>query len=136
MQPARELTDVVQNVRQMYLQLLAQAMSTAETAGTCLYASVFLAHAVNQFTPYAAKVRGGDGEGDGGYFDASGVAHGHYWVEARGEQPTEAWVLDVTADQFGAEAVVMMPLSMSRENYRPGSQLLVDEHAKKALLAG
>ena len=133
MQLPSELETIVHDVRAMYLSMLSHALDTEDTAGSCLYASVFLSQAINRYTSLAAKVRGGDGEGDGGYVDAQGVSHGHYWVEARGESVEQAWVLDVTADQFGAEPVVMLPLATATARYRPGNQALVDEHAASAL---
>ena len=69
-------------------------------------------------------VRGGS---DGaGALDTSGNWCGHYWVETK--MPSgSTFIVDVTADQFGHAAVVVMPLDAASARYRSAAQADVDE---------
>lgn len=93
--------------------------------GACLYASFLLRRSLEQFADCVVKVRGGDGHGDGGIFGRDGAWHGHYWVEGR-TFTGKAFVADITADQFGLDRVVVLPLRQARTNYVPGAQDDVD----------
>ncbi len=98
---------------------------TPNPEGTCLYASFLLRRSLEQFADCVAKVCGGDGHGDGGVRGSDGAWHGHYWVEGR-TFTGKAFVADITADQFGFEPVVVLPLRQARANYLPGAQDDVD----------
>lgn len=128
MQPGEELLELVRNTRELYEQILAQSIDTRETAGTCFYACVLLYTAIRKFTPFSVTVRGGDGIRDGGYLDFSGRRHGHYWLEVVQPDGAQAWVVDLTADQFGGPPVTVLPLQFSRPRYVPGDQATVDAH--------
>jgi hypothetical protein len=65
-------------------------------------------------------VRGGDGRCDGGAFDPAGEWHGHYWV-AGVTAEGNPFVADITADPFGWPSVVVLPLPVGRNRYRPGN---------------
>lgn len=93
--------------------------------GACLYASFLLRRSLEQFAHCVAKVRGGDGQGDGGVLGPDGAWHGHYWVEGR-TFTGKAYIADITADQFGFDPVVVLPLREARGNYVPGAQENVD----------
>lgn len=121
------LHELASTQRSMFEWMLAQH-AIPGTAGTCMYAALLLQSAIEQFTPFAACVCGGDGKGDGGYVDAAGVHHGHYWVEATNE--TTRWVVDITGDQFGEPPVLVMEKRLARARYRRGTQAVIDEHVR------
>ncbi len=111
--------------RQVHCDMLA-ASGIVGVAGSCLYAAIVLQLMVDLHRGQpCAEIRGGDGEGDGGYVDASGQHHGHYWVEA--VAGGDRYVLDVTADQFGGAPEVQVPIEAAQA-YRPGDQAIVDAH--------
>ena len=113
--------------RQVHCDMLA-ASGIVGVAGSCLYAAIVLQMMVELHRGQpCAEIRGGDGEGDGGYVDASGQQHGHYWVEAV-DAAGQCYVLDVTADQFGGAALVQAPIATVKHAYRPGDQSIVDAH--------
>jgi hypothetical protein len=134
--PPADLLEVVEGMRRIHERLVESALKTDEVEGTCFYGAHLLRDSIEQFTPFAAVIRGGDGEGDGGYMDFTGRMHGHYWVEAwpkgslaRGEvRAKEAWTADITSDQFGGPAVVLMPVVFSLARWVAGDQSVVDEH--------
>lgn len=121
------LHDIAGTIRRIYLLALQDSIGRAETNGACFYACILLQQAVERFSAMTALIRGGDGESDGGYFDSNGRGHGHYWVEARAGN-TSAWVVDITADQFGDSDLVVISLAESAKKYRPGNQARVDGH--------
>lgn len=124
------IEEIVGMVRRIHVDMLRSAVGTAQTKGSCAYAAYLLAATLRQFGDCrSVKVRGGDGE-DGGFTTADGACHGHYWVEADTEAGT--LVLDITADQFGHESVLMLPL-VEAAQYRPGCQSIVDEHMQTLL---
>ncbi|WP_137917156.1 hypothetical protein [Hydrogenophaga sp. 2FB] len=123
----QELQEIAAMIRRIYLSVLKDAIGRAETNGACFYACVLLHQAIEKFSSMAATIRGGDGLSDGGYFDPWGRGFGHYWVEARLDSGS-AWVIDITADQFGGPDVLVAPLAGSQITYRPGDQSKVDEH--------
>jgi hypothetical protein len=79
----------------------------------------------DKFTDYRCLPRGGDGCEDGGYFDANGNGHGHYWLEVSTEH--ESFIVDLTADQFGDAPVIVAPAE-GNWRYRNGNQQLIDAH--------
>ncbi|MBF6043382.1 hypothetical protein HBO10_25000 [Pseudomonas sp. WS 5503] len=126
-----ELARLAASSREIFEGILAQSLGHQRTLGTCLYAAVMCAAVINRFTSFQAAVRGGDGDSDGGLY-IDWVGHGHYWVEATaGDQ---AFVVDVTADQFGLPKVVVAPLEDLPARYIPGDQKAVDEHAAELML--
>lgn len=121
----KRIEELVGMVRRIHVDMLRSAVGTTQTKGSCAYAAYLLAATLRQFGDCrSVKVRGGDGE-DGGFTTADGACHGHYWVEADAAAGT--LVLDITADQFGHEPVLMLPLAEAVQ-YRSGCQSTVDEH--------
>ena len=96
--------------------------------GTCLYASLLLGATIRKFGEAAVEVRGGDGKLGEGARAAGGDWVGHYWVETTSPEGF-AFVVDMTSDQLGYEAVTVLPLENSSHRYRPGRQDLVDDAA-------
>lgn len=99
------------------------------STGTCLYASYLLRRTLEQFADCEAFVRGGDGLEDGGILGADNLWHGHYWVEGK-TFTGAAFVADITADQFGYDQIVVIPLRDARARYQPGA----DEDVRFAVL--
>lgn len=95
------------------------------SAGSCLHASLIFVLLLRRFGRGTARIRGG-GPPTSGCLDRSGELRGHYWVDVLTSE-RDAFVVDVTADQFGYEQVVVMPLPESLLRYRPGPQDEVDE---------
>ena len=79
---------------------------------------------IEKFLGLKAQIQGGGPPDDGGYLDGSGVLHGHYWLLAT-EPSGTAWVVDITADQFGGPEVEVVPAEKA-QRYRPGDQSVVD----------
>jgi hypothetical protein len=123
--------------RSMFLMLLRASDIAAQegkvlSTNTCMYASVLLSELLHKFGQCRATICGGDGERDGGYFDALGRGHGHYWVEAvLGDGRT--YVCDITADQFGGPEVVVRPKAHVGGTYQPGDARRVGQHADRVL---
>ena len=101
-----------------------------DSTGACLHACfvvVFLLKKFgSEFGHARPMVRGGAGSHNEGALDTFGNWHGHYWVEVR-VMDGSAFVIDVTADQFGHAPVVVMPLGSASNFYRAGPQPEVDE---------
>ena len=95
------------------------------SAGSCLHASLVCILLLRRFGRGTACIRGG-GPPAAGCLDASGELRGHYWVDVLTPEG-EAFVVDVTADQFGYESVVVLDQLDSLHRYRPGPQAEVDE---------
>lgn len=130
------LVRIATEFRPVYERAVREDVGIASMSGTCLYASILVELAVNKWSDLVARVRGGDGEGDGGYIDAENKVHGHYWVEAGNSfDDPDSWVVDITADQFGGPAVVVESVRTARPRYVPGSQELVDSHVAEELAA-
>ena len=123
-----ELYHLASRLRQVFQGILLATTPTGQTAGTCAYATLLLKLMIEQFTPYRAIPRGGDGLADGGYFDASGRGHGHYWLEVLTDDGD--YIIDITADQFG-ELPVLVVNAVANSNYIPGDQKLVDSHLEE-----
>lgn len=98
------------------------ADGVARSAGTCLHAALIVILLCKQFSGYHAVVRGGPE----GACDTQGVWRGHYWAEVQ-VPDAGAFVVDITADQFGYESVVVLPLEQAQDRYRPGLQPEVNE---------
>jgi hypothetical protein len=114
--------------RSLYCRLVHESIGHADTTGTCFYAAVLVCESVARFTGFEACIRGGDGKGDGGFRSREGSWHGHYWTEARDPATGQAWVIDLTADQFGEHTVRILTLAAASEQYHPGDQAVVDAH--------
>lgn len=128
------LHEILQGTRGIFEQVLKSAIATANTAGTCLYASVLVAKSVEKWTPFSAVVRGG-GPVEGpalGYYDGT-VWQGHYWVEVQLQGEPVA-VVDITADQFGGPPVQVLAWAHARDRYRAGEQDAVDEAVRDTCL--
>lgn len=95
-----------------------------DSKGACLHASYLLKTLLEKFAGCRAQIRGG-GDGDGGALDSAGEWRGHYWVEAIGPDGGH-FVADITADQFGYASVIVMPIKLADDRYRPGDQEAVD----------
>lgn len=123
MRPQTSLYDLAQLARRSIEPgFQAGADGLPESAGSCLYAALVVVMLCKKFGGYDAVVRGGPS----GARDTNGIWRGHYWVEV--ELPAAGVVvLDVTADQFGYEPVVVLPVDLAGERYRPGPQQEVDE---------
>lgn len=91
-----------------------------------MYASILLRQSLDKFGGCDARICGGDGANDGGAADVNGKWHGHYWVEGRTESGFD-FIADITADQFGFEPVVLMPVSLGRCRYVPGNDKTVQD---------
>jgi len=121
------LLDIALDTRSLFERLLALS-EISSTAGTCLHACILVCSCIKAFLPQQqALIRGGDGCGDGGFLDANGVIHGHYWVECN--VGSDRWIVDISADQFGSEAPLVLPYAMAHQ-YIPGDQGVVDRHVR------
>lgn len=118
-----EVAAMVKSVRGHHEQLLTLS-KISSTTGTCLYASFILQLTLKKFGGCDVIVRGGDGAGDGGAMDSSGSMRGHYWVEGATSQG-DAFVADITADQFGFSAVFFDTVDRARSRYVPGDDEVV-----------
>lgn len=117
------------HTREIFERILTDCYGSPDTLNTCAFTSYTLSLLLNRFLPVDARVRGGDGAHDGGFRGPSGRLHGHYWVEvASKEVPPRHWVVDITADQFGAEPIIVFSPEEASGRYYPGDQAVVDEH--------
>ncbi len=121
--PDEQLLELIHGTRAVYLRVLDEALATRDTTGSCLYACILLKQTLTRFAQVPVVIRGG-GDGVSGYFDGS-AWRGHYWLEVTSRH-RGAWVVDITADQFGGPGVVVLPLPASLERYRPEDQAEVD----------
>ncbi len=132
-----DLEHQCRQARHIFLQLLHASdirpdPGQAPTHNTCLYASTLLAEMLHRFGGCRATIRGGDGQDDGGYVAAQGVQFGHYWVEAV-TADGQAFVCDITADQFGGEPVVVLPVQDCLDRYVCGNQEVVSRQADELM---
>lgn len=123
-----ELMRLIYDARQLHVALLNRAVGLRSTTGSCFYACILLKTSLEHFTSFGAVVRGGGLANNTGYFDGREWL-GHYWLEASTERGP--LVVDLTADQFGAEPVVILPLAASAGRYRPDEQRIVDAQVAK-----
>lgn len=129
-----DIREICQGMRDLLEQMLRESIGTSETKGACLHAAIILSRALTTFTGGKAQVAGGGPPMDGGVKDREGRLRGHYWVE--GVSATgEAFVADVTADQFGYDRVVLLPLSEARARYVPGDAAVIAEHVETEMAA-
>ncbi len=127
----REVSDICAGIRRIFERAVV-ASGLDSTAGTCMYGSLLLHQSLEKFAGCQVRVRGGDGCADGGALALDGSWHGHYWVEGRTADGVE-FVADITADQFGREPVVLLPLEAARDIYRPGDDEKVRGSAAECL---
>lgn len=99
------------------------AASAPNSAGACLHACLVLVVLIKRFGRGVPSIRGGSV--GAGARDTLGQWRGHYWTVVRMPGGSE-FVVDITADQFGHEPVVVMPLSAASDRYRYGPQAEVD----------
>lgn len=121
----KNIETIATSIRYFFLEMLNTTLGSQSTKDTCIYATHLLKNAFDQFSDYQTIVRGGDGLSDGGYRDENGELHGHYWLELT--TPTSTYIVDITADQFGALPIVVLPIEMNN-TYFDGNQQLVEEH--------
>jgi hypothetical protein len=124
-----EIEPICHDMRQVYEMILSSSGVNGVT-GSCMYASVLLRRSLERFGACNVRICGGDGAQDGGAIDEYGKWHGHYWAEGRTASGFEL-VADITADQFGFEPVVVMPLSTARSRYVPSDDKAVQEAVDK-----
>ncbi|WP_157649606.1 hypothetical protein [Burkholderia ubonensis] len=104
-----------------------EASFLGHMAGSSTFAAYIIArHIKNALPQLRTTVRAGDGAATG-YIEANGVTHAHAWVEV--SDGTEPWVVDIMADQYGGDAVTIMPLSVASRCYVPAN----DDFAQKLL---
>ena len=125
------LTVIARDTRTLLRTALEQCEQPIE--GSCFFAAELLNAALGNFwIPQGenrfSRIEGGDGEQDGGIIDFEGHCHGHYWVRAGNER--ENFVIDITADQFGLQAVLVLPSLVASDWYQPGAQSNIDAHVK------
>lgn len=114
------LWDIAQGSRKIH-ELALTASDLTETQGSCLYASIALASAINKFSAWHAEVAGG------WWRAADGLLHGHYWVRAWILEAS--YVVDITADQFGQATVLVLP-TPAAESYIADDPTTVQEHVR------
>lgn len=129
-----EITEICTGMRGIFEHVLADSIGTSETAGSCLYASILLKSSLERFAGASAMIRGGGPPLDGGVLGPDGKLHGHYWLEGRTRAGT-AFVADVTADQFGFDKIIVLPLDEARTRYYPGQQARIDQHVAEETAA-
>lgn len=108
--------------------LLKDERGEAISEGSCLYASVLVASSINRYCLASAVICGG-GDGIAGARDAQGDLQGHYWVKATLKDGSVV-IVDITADQFGHEAVRVLSLADAKPWYVAGPQGIVDDAAR------
>ena len=102
------------------------------SAGTCGRSSLFLHRVLTQDHSISARWVTGCPFDDLGRphaagFDAGGEWHGHSWVLAG------RWIVDITADQFGLEPVLITHAEDAR--YRSSADLALSEFKERRLEA-
>lgn len=114
------LWSIAQGSRKIHEAAL-RASDLDTTEGSCLFASVALASAINRFSAWTAEVAGGWWVSD------DGQPLGHYWVRASLHEAS--FVVDVTADQFGQAEVLLLPAATA-ERYLADDPATVQEHVR------
>ena len=122
----REFAASMRRVIELGLPITGAAQPCS--AGACLHAAVLLIALLEQFGMCKSRVRGGSGQDGFGARSISGDMRGHYWVEAE-LASGEIYTVDVTADQFGFDEVVMLDAESAKLRYAAGPQNEVDEAA-------
>lgn len=126
------LLEHVSFMRKVFVRSLEDALKDQDTTNTCAFACALLYVSLSKFLNVEVAFQGGGGSGTG-YLDSSDVTHGHYWLKAICRNTQEAWVIDITADQFGGPPVVVQRVADSLSNYIPGDQRTVDENMSQVL---
>lgn len=119
-----ELIEIGKTIRESLNMCVDAAELETGVSGTCALACVLLETTISKWTGMPVVVRGGAGERNEGILCLDNVWRGHYWVEV--ETESGPMVLDITADQFGMEPLVLIPLAEA-SRYRAGDQEEVDE---------
>jgi hypothetical protein len=118
------LLEVAQLARSAIVSGLSASLpdGSVDVSGSCLHASyLVIAFLERWHANYTPALRGGGGLADGGALDAKGHWRGHYWVEVAAPD-RQAWIVDVTSDQFGWDPVTVGPLTTLEHRYRAGYQ--------------
>lgn len=107
---------------------------TSDTTGACMFASLLVGEFAHR-RGMTARVRGGDGLDDGGFFNETG-GHGHYWCEVTASGMT--FYIDISAEQFGYSSFIVKNVNdvSGWPRYIPGDQATVDEHVNRAFTEG
>lgn len=126
----QQIHEVTAYMRGVWERILEDSLGSQETEGTCLYAAALLSTILAKFAEVETHVRGGGPPMDGGLLDKTGQIRGHYWVECE-TGDGEPLIIDITADQFDYEKIVILPLSVGSRRYTPGNQALIDEHTQE-----
>lgn len=124
-----EIWDIIRSTRDIFIRILADSTGTTETGGSCLYACILLSDLINRFTKAQAKICGGGPPDQGGARAPDGQMHGHYWVQL--DLQGHVFVADITADQFGYEPMLLLPMAQAQLIYTPGDQRMTDETVKE-----
>lgn len=123
------IEEITSDARKIFEHVLTSSFGRAETRGACMYASIMLATLLSKFAEAPSHVCGGGPPMDGGLVDLAGVLRGHYWVEGM-TGSGEAFVADITADQFGYSTIVVLPLAAAAR-YQRGDQSLINQHIEE-----
>lgn len=112
---------LAQNVRNKFFPDLT-ATREGSILDRVLSACILLQTALQTILEAAPIIRGGDGDGDGGYLDHNSQMLCHYWVEIA--YLNKQFVLDIAADRWGNERVKVLDKSSDTlaRRYVPGAQ--------------
>lgn len=127
-----QIEDIATSMRDIFERILTDSIGTADTAGACLYASILLSTTLDKFAGTKTRICGGGPPMDGGVTDPGGVVRGHYWVEGQTKEG-QPFLVDITADQFGYEKVVILALDAARSRYTPGDPERIAEHVREEM---
>lgn len=118
-------------------EILKSAHSIAsipEGPGNCLRSAVLCNNMLTRWSDFGAVVKGGQGLDAGGYRDATGTVHGHYWNEVT--TPGGVFIFDLVADRFaGAHPVSIYHFEEPpAKNWIPGDQAKTDAYVQLLLI--
>lgn len=125
-----KVLEIASEVRSLFMEVLKTSLQKDDSDGSCAYACILAKQLFDQFSDFKSVFRGGNGKDDGGYIDSQGVKHGHYWLEV--DTGTGQFIVDITADQFGAKPIVVLPLILNNQ-YLDGDQQTVESHMAEIL---
>lgn len=115
----------------MIFDILLQSSELPSSTGTCLHACILLREMLYSAGFDNIKIRGGNGDDDGGFFTSEG-GYGHYWCEVTRSGLCQ--IIDITADQFGYDKILIInAFSTEWPRYIPGNQDTVDHHISNAM---
>ena len=121
-----KLEEIAETARKCHTSALS-ASGIHETRGSCLYACIIIVKLLAKFIDCSPIIRGGNGEGDGGYLGQNNRMYGHYWVEVK--YLDVDYIIDITADQFGDQDFIITELNSKKARfYIKGDQEIVDSH--------